>query len=425
MKKLAGSLKLPNTASFFMLFYILIPVIGSMLLNTFYFEYEYNIGFYERKDLLLNIWVYTIAGLLFIPVGMYSANYLLRYHPKENFTQFIQAPLDYRSEKKLFYITLLFMGISLCALIIYIEKIGNIPLIGVLQGLSPETLAHLRSNAGAAFEGKVYRYMIFIKILPLLLLIISFMLKSKNRRWSLLFTFIFIYNIFVSLMDLQKAPIVNMLVLLLITHFYLKGRIQWKYFIGVTLLLVGLMVTMYSFFMGHSSGSLISKLSLPFHRIFIGSISPVFWWQLYVEQHGYLHGLSLPNPKHIFDFKHIQITKEIMQFVHPELKEAGITGSMPTVFWADWFINFGKYAIFLSMILLGIIIQSVDILFVRLMQKRKNILLLSLFVYILFFFKKYIATSYFGIIFDTGIIIPISFIFGLYYILQKVERKNI
>jgi hypothetical protein len=226
-------------------------------------------------------------------------------------------------------------------------------------------------------------------------------------------------------MDLQKAPILNILLLLLITHFYIKGEINWKYLIGFMFITIGLLVSMYIFFMGHSSNSLLVKLGLPFHRIFIGTISPVFWWQLYVEQHGYLHGLSLPNPKHIFNFKHIQITKEIMRFVHPELKEIGVVGSMPTVFWADWFINFGKYALGFSMLLFGFIIQSLDIFFITIMKKKKSVLLLVLFIYLLFYIKHYIATSYLGILIDTNIVIPIIFMLGLYYLSEKHIKTNL
>ena len=425
LKKLIGGFKLPTIASFFMLFYILIPVLGATLLNTFYFKFEYNMGFYERKDLMLNIWIYSMLGLLLIPVGMQIANWIFKYHPKQSFTHFLQKSIICVNEKKLFYTVLALMLISLTVLILYITKIGDIPLLGVIQHLSPEELAQLRSSAGASFDGKVYRYMIFIKILPLLFLLIAFILKSKSKQWFSLFIFILIYTLFVNLMDLQKAPILNILLLLLITHFYIRGAINWKYLIGFIFITIGLLISMYIFFMGHSSHSLFTKLGLPFHRIFIGTISPVFWWQLYVEQHAYLHGLSFPNPKHIFDFEHIQITKEIMRFVHPELKEIGVVGSMPTVFWADWFINFGKYALAFSMLLFGFIIQSLDIFFINKMQGRKSVLLLVLFIYLLFYMKHYIATTYLGIFIDTNIVIPIIFMLGLHYLSKKYTKTNI
>lgn len=226
-------------------------------------------------------------------------------------------------------------------------------------------------------------------------------------------------------MDLQKAPIINILLLLLITHFYIIGKINWKQIALFLLLSIGLLFIMYVLFMGISREGLLQTLQNPFHRAFIGTVSPLFWWQLYVEQHGYLNGLSLPNPRHIFDFEHVKISVEIMEFVRPELKDIGVVGSMPAVFWADWFINFGVYTIFISMILFGFLIQSLDILFIAYIKNKKSILILALFIYILFYFKRYITTTYFGIIFDPNIILPIIFIVSLNYILQKIGKKKI
>ncbi len=419
VKRLVGTLSLPTISSFFLFWYILIPVIGSTYMNLFYTEYEYNLGFYERKDLIFTTWLYAIAGLYLIPLGMQIANWLFRYDAKKSFQAFLEQPISYLYERALFVVIVISMAISLGVLYIYIQKIGTLPILGVFENLSPTKLAELRSQAGNNFDGKLYRYILFIKTLPLLWLIVAYFYKFISKKWFVTFILLLIYNIFVSIMDLEKAPLVNLLMILLIVHFYIVGRINWRYIMWFIVVALVALVVMYIYFMGIASNGLLDTISAPFHRAFIGSISPFFWWQLYSEQFGFLHGLTLPNPHHIFDFKNIPISKEVMAFVHPELKDLGIVGSMPTVFWADWYINYGAFVALFGMILFGFIMQSFDIYLIRRMQKRKRVLILALFVYLLFYYKRYIATSYLGVVFDTNLVLPVLILFILNEILKR------
>jgi oligosaccharide repeat unit polymerase len=419
LKNIVGNFKLPTISSFFMLFYLMSVVIGATVLNIFYFEYEYNSGFYIRKDLLVNMWIYAVSGLILIPSGMYLSNKLFKYNAKIEFDSFVLKQIKYINQNKLFYITIFSMIISLVILAIYINKVGFIPIFSIFQHLMPDQLAQLRSVSGNDFDGKIYRYLLFYKTLPLIFLIISFMYKQYNKKWFVLFLIILFYNIFVLIMDMQKAPLINMIILLLMTYFFIKGKIEYKKILIVAFVSIGLLSVMYIYFMGVSSSDYFQILLSPFHRTFIGSISPFFYWQLYVEKYGYLGGLSLPNPHHVFSFEYMQISKEIMSFIHPELKNSGVVGSMPVVFWGDWYINFGIKYIFISMVLFGFIIQSFDIIFIKYLNKIKTIIILSLYIYLIYLFKQYNMSSFFGIVIDVYLMVPIAILILINYFLKK------
>lgn len=419
IKYLSGGYALPSISSFFMLFYILLIVTGTTLLNLFYFQYEYNLYFYERKDILLNIWLYSVSGLIFIPLGMYIAKKVFHYDGKNSFTLFVTNKIDFNNEKLLFNILLLLVLSSLVVLLIYISKINTLPILGVFQHLDAENLAQLRSEVSNEFSGKIYRYVLFFKTLPLLYLLVAFISKDINKRWHRLFIFLLIYNIFVNIMDLQKAPVILMLLMLIVTYFYTKYKINWKYLIYFSITAFTILVGMYTLFMSISERDILTILSGPFHRAFIGGVSTLYWWQLYAEQHGYLNGITLPNPHHIFDFDHIQISKEVYGFVHPYMIDKGIIGSMPAVFWAEWFINFGVYALFFSMLLFGFVMQSLDILFINYMKKSKTVLILALYIYLIFYFQRFTVTTCSNIIIDPNFILPVILIVGLNYIVNR------
>ena len=110
-----------------------------------------------------------------------------------------------------------------------------------------------------------------------------------------------------------------------------------------------------------------------------------------------------------------------MKFAHPELISKGV-GSMPTIFYAGWWINFGMFSALLSMIALGFIMQAFEQIILNIMTNRFSILLFSLYIYGILFFSKYAITSYIGILFDLEIVVPILLIYILNKYLNKERR---
>ena len=129
-------------------------------------------------------------------------------------------------------------------------------------------------------------------------------------------------------MDIQKAPLINLFLILMLAYFYSQNKISRKVLVTTGIVLMGVVMLMYMLFMGMSDGGFFKILSAPLHRIFIGQIRPFYYWQLFQEQNGYIYGTSFPNPAHIFPFEWRRIIVEIMNFAHPELEELGVVGSM-------------------------------------------------------------------------------------------------
>lgn len=181
---------------------------------------------------------------------------------------------------------------------------------------------------------------------------------------------------------------------------------------------------MYVFFMGMGEKDFLEIICAPLHRIFIGQISPFYYYQLFQEHYGYIYGTSFPNPAGIFPFEWRRITVEIMEFANPELVKLGIVGTMPTVFFADWFINFGPLMALFSMILLGFILQIADIIFITKLSKCKNLLWSVLFVFMINYFGGFSGSSFVGIVIDLNWIFP-TFIMFLIIIYKQTIKKFI
>ena len=424
LKALVGSFKLPTITTLYMLSYLVFVYIGAVALNFFYFEYEFNTHLYERRDLLLNIWYAATAGLFLIVFGAFFAKKVLLPQRACDFNKFFEKDIaiNFRQERLYLLIWIIFL-IALVAFYLYYRNIGHIPIFSLFQDLTPEQLAKLRSDSGNNFDGHLYRFVTFYKDIPLFLLMVLFFLKNFSKKWKILFILLFLYNAFIAVMDLQKAPLVNIFLLLILVYFYLEKQINWKKLFSVIVISFLALLIMYTAFMGVAKHGFIETLQAPLHRAFIGSISPLFWWQLYIEQHGFLYGASLPNPHNILNFEHINISEAVMDFAHTELRDKGIVGSMPVVFFAEWFANYGWGVALLSMFGFGVLLYTLDTLFVSRMLKKKRAILLAMYLYIMFYFMHYSVSSVSGILFDTHLIVPIILGYLLYKITETEGQK--
>jgi oligosaccharide repeat unit polymerase len=421
VRRASGIVRIPFISTFFMVKYFVFAYAGSVLLNVFYFTYELNTGVYNRPDILLTMWYYTTSGLFLIPLGMFVANWATGYSPMATTFQVLSKDVEISNDDKsnfMFFLLLILFSISFLVLLIYISKVGKLPILAILDGLDASDLALLRSDSNANFDGKMYRYVMFTKTLPLLLLFIVFFMKNISFKWKFFFYVLLAFNMFTSIMDLQKAPILKIFLLLMLAYFYSNNKISRKVFISTGLILSGLIMMMYVFFMGMSDRSFFDILGAPLHRIFIGQIEPFYYYQLFQEEYGYIYGASFPNPAEIFPFEHRKITVEVKNFTEPHLFKLGIVGSSPTVFFVDWFINFGLYMALFSMILFGFMIQMIDIYFLSKLAKYKSLLLSVLFIFLINFFGDFSGTSYVGILFETKWVFPVFVVVSLEIIRQ-------
>jgi hypothetical protein len=181
---------------------------------------------------------------------------------------------------------------------------------------------------------------------------------------------------------------------------------------------------MYIFVMGMEGRLLSEILKAILHRIFIGQIHPFYFWQLYLETNDFFGVSGLPNPGGVLPFIPESVTVKVWEFAHPEMAETGIVGSMPTVYYAYWMLNFGYISAIGSMLLFGCIIQLAEIVLTKKMREARNVYFIAFYVLMVDYFSKFISEGYEGILFDFQWIIPlfICFFYSFYSASFKLKR---
>lgn len=404
---------------FFLVKYIALILLGSLLLNTFIFEYQYNIGVYERKDVLFQMWLFSLISFWGLILGITFAEFAFKKTPllsMKNLKLHLKIKPILIRINLLTFIFLLTFILSLIFFLIYRKQIGILPIEGLIKGISDSwELKRLRSIATNAFEGKYYLYALFIKKIPFIFTIFLYFLKDYNKKLKLLFYIFLLFTTFTHIMDLQKYPIMEFLLALFIAKVFKEGFNLKRFFLFSSIITL-LLVFLTKFFMGVKKIS--STLSGILNRIFIVPAATIYFWILYQEVYDYLYGKSLPNPHHIFPFEHIRISVEVMYLAFPELYKYGVVGSMPAPFFMNWWINFGIGWMIIGSILLGFILRSFDIYFIRAFYKYNfHFALLSVYIYFMLYFSHFVETSFEGIIFAPSLYFPIflSFILFRYF----------
>ena len=172
---LNGKIRVFSITSFFCLCYLVFALIGSALMNCMRFDAEDNNGIYSHPSVVFEVWFYTLLGAFFLFVGFSLSHYafgkvinIKQVHHSFDYKDLTIKSYDVSNKNFRWILCLYFL--SVIVLFLYRSQIGEFPLESIFLGLKGSDLALLRSDATNNFSGKLYRYVIFMEVLPIFLL---------------------------------------------------------------------------------------------------------------------------------------------------------------------------------------------------------------------------------------------------------------
>ncbi|MDW2876624.1 MULTISPECIES: O-antigen polymerase [Bacillaceae] len=324
--------------------------------------------------------------MIMLPLTMYVVSKLAGFDAKKEFNAYISKPIKIVSsgKKNEFYLIFLALSVICMLAVMYtLLKTVQVPLIELLKGNFSE-LGKLRIEAARNFSGNVYVRNIFAIALTPLLSLISYVYaaKTKQLKWIFLFMALFVFAVLISVYDLAKSPIIFYAIMFIFVRIYSGTLVlnRWKiYLYGIS----GgtLVILMYIFIQGVDDlGSYFSYSSGPIGRIILAQIAPTFLHlNIFGESIPFLNGSSLPSILiGWFDMEQVRSARLVMANAFPARVADGTGGVLNTLYIAEAYANFGYMGIFLGTLYVGIFVQLLYIVFIRL---PKNPVLLCLFIY--------------------------------------------
>ena len=282
--------------------------------------------------------------------------------------------------------------------LLYFSKLEIIPinylLSNLIDGLEVVELGKMREAATTTFKlGKLHRYNIFmVQMLPLLVLIALFKAKiSKNKFWGLIFFILTVFTIYRCISDLQKAPIVDFIILLFLAVWIFKGKINWMQIGFMITSIMSILSIMYFYIMGVNQASFTKLIIVIGKRLFITQTGALYhYFSLFPSSHDFLYGTSFPNPAGIFQFENFPLTKWI--FINGLNRSGQIVGTAPSAFIGEMYANFGFPIMMVSILLLSMFLQFIQITFI---SKPRTLLLTTFYTYFIFLSGQFAMTGIF------------------------------
>jgi oligosaccharide repeat unit polymerase len=369
-------------------------VVGTFPLFFMLDEYRVNIGI-VKKDVIVYVLVYSAASIFCLLLGVIFSRRVLKLVPRP----ILSMEIKNLSPKQMAgLITALLL---MCfVLYVYLKKIDSVAILVVIRD-SVVAAALARSDMGnnLASGGAHWYTLILSNIGPLITCAFyAAWLIKKNKIRLILFGVTLIVSSFVAVMATEKAPFINLMTLLIMTYFIIRsdGVVPLSRFLYFGLVALVVLVGFYMLFMG--SQTLGDALQNVVSRAFSGSIAPAYFYlEHYPVERGYLFGTTFPNPGGILPFTPERYTVDLRNWVFPELAATGVVGTMPTVFWAEAYVNFGWIGVGVVSFLIGVIMSFV-LYFVS--SLALDPITIALNIWLIGHYKKLSITGFSGYLYD-------------------------
>ncbi|AYJ78399.1 O-antigen polymerase [Aliarcobacter cryaerophilus] len=354
-------------------------------------EYRYNMGVQDRA-LIFQVLIFSIISIVGLLAGFTYAKVVLKMNNFQKFDYIRQI-----SRKELFVLVGL-IGFCFFVLFVYLSKVPTIALFVAFSEGASSNSQLARSMMGNDFNGKYHWYSL---IMHDLFNIVTFALFSAfllTKRKILFFFFLvaFLGSSFAAVMATEKSPFAQILIGLLLVYgiTLLKGKIPIKGTIILLIVLFSSLIVFYIFFT--DSEDAFSAFGSIFSRALAGSIQPAYHYLEFFPHHqDFLMGRSFPNPAGILPIEPYKMTIEVMNWVDPN--DYGIVGTMPTVFWAEAYANFGIFGILFLPFIIGVIVYLVYYF----IDKIENTpIKIGFFVWLMQHFKKLSITGFSDFLID-------------------------
>jgi len=323
VNKFIVSMKLNNINMYsFSLYYDIgiFSLIGSIVLftnsiNTPFSQYIHNAGGFAFFSFLWSFFLFYVYTFFLIKVFGNINIAKLRY--------LVQLNL---SKKEIRFVKFLFI-VQIILFLYIITNLQFIPVLELFQGNLKEA-AYWRVHSQLNFQGILFIYNVFAKyFIPIVFLIIYYVyLKYKKIKY--IFYGSMIITFFYALHNIEKANILNILIVMILINIYIRG-FKLKYIIYAFVIFVGAVI-LYGFTKSFGFSDINYLLYRVLNRIFISQIAGMYlsfeWIPDIIDKNFVYQGLPHIILK-IFDLPDFNSAREIMLILEPNSKTVGVMNS--------------------------------------------------------------------------------------------------
>ena len=354
-KSRVGYLNRISIESIFVFFYLQSVVVGSYILYFKANNHALLMGL-TRNDLLTKILLFANWGLLFVVAGMAFVRFILGQRVSAGCCNFNFSKFGYG--KRLRYAVLIAMLslLSIGILLIYLSKLSYVALFAALAGDIDPAVA--RSAMTNEFEGSYHWFkLFFIDVLAFVtyLTFVAYLSQQKKvvPRWILVA--LILLTLFTHTLTGEKSLAAYFVLGMYFVYSIVKkdSLLFSAAFVKVLFIVFAVLVLSYGYFSEYEG----NVFEIIFGRTFVGQLMPSYWYLEHFES-SKLFGQSFPNYGGLLPHERYMITRELAQVVFPQ---ASVAMTLPTVFWAEAYANFGWPGVVFSSVIIGMVLSLLNV----------------------------------------------------------------
>ncbi len=347
----------------------------------------------------------THSVLLTVPLGILFVNMSLRFAIKE-VNYWYEAPIQGRGDSiHLFAIYLLGYLTAAGIALLYVRDVQTIPLFHLIRNPGDyETLIVLREESFKLLDSPLLYVYYLLQVLGfpfLIMLALGYYLVSRRRTWLALFLLSLASGILYAAFSIANIPVVEIVVLIfLLCYLYRSGLISKKAVIlGIVLVLVFPVAVL----LNASAGSDVDvgvALAALGRRLFYAPAEVLYWYfDLFPGAVGYLYGRSIGMLSRVMGWQHFDTANYVGLYgLGSRIESVHANAACIGNFNAD----FGMVGVLLGGILVGILMQAVQ---VYLLRRPKTVVNLSVYAYLMFAFGQLHSTALPVVLASNGVIL--------------------
>lgn len=349
------------------------------ILQTFIGISLVYLGFSEhylvQKVIKIHNWDKTFflvaCTAVLLPLSMNLITFFLKKDVKYGYDTYLNSDICLKGNTNIIFFCALILTITFLAFTIQMfTLIGHVPLLDMIFQRNVDLFATRRIQISRHYLGNIYiRNIVILALTPAIsYLAFTYAKVTKEWKWRILFLILFIASIFIKTYDYSKAPVVFYLFpFVLITIVINKGIKKRTIMMlgGAAVLLIVLMYVV-------TGGGLNSSFDIyngPIGRTIFSPVGAlILHVDLFPDYVPYLKGRSFAPTILKFlpgDLNHMRSARAVMKFYNPEGVYHGEAGVMNTFFTGEAYANFGVLGVVLSTIYIGVLLQIIYVIFLK------------------------------------------------------------
>ncbi|MBU1615838.1 hypothetical protein KJ693_11110 [bacterium] len=343
--------------------------------------------FFEHNNPAGLRYLFAIGSvLLTVPMGIFFANLLLKFH-KEEIKCYFNKPMQEEQVNLHLIITyLIFLVAAIGLTLMYVRDVETVPLFSMIRNPGEcYFLAQLREESFKLLSSPFTYAYYFLRVLiyPFLIMIsLGYYLCTRQEKWLFLFLITLFLGVLYASLSIAKLPVAAIFLLIfLFLYLYQGGRVSKKSTVLFLVLIFTfpIMVVLLSY---GSKIELLGVLRAIGRRLFYVPAEILYYYfEIFPDQVDYLHGFSIEKVALLFDKQYFNIANYVFKYVFPKAKiESGFAN---VAFIGNLNADFGMTGVLIGGIITGVIMQTMQI---YLLRQEKTILNIAVFSFLFFAF---------------------------------------